>query len=171
MFLDSNTLQAISDYGGAVFENEEFDSRGRSGASREDVEALRGIFLVAQRASFEFVVSNQSKLEAAASPDASHLLYVYEVAAHWADCVSENPSPFDGRSATALARLDAGLCGYLSSADKCLIQDAVAYECDTFLTIERRLVTNSEHLSRTLELEVVRPPELWDYFQPHLSAL
>jgi len=171
LFLDTNTQQAISDYAGAIFEGEGFMRTGRSGASREDVIALQRIFLVATRAHWEFVVSGNSFLEAAASPDPWHLLYAHEVAAHWHDCVLLGPAEFDGSGSERVRALDAGRCGYLSVGDAALIRDALLQECDTFLTIERRLATNAEHLRKMLDLEVLRPPQLWAYLQPHLAGL
>jgi hypothetical protein len=171
IFLDQNTQQALVDHSGAVFEHEDFVLHGRSGATEQDVVALNGIFRVATRAHFEFVVSENSMREAARARDVSYAGYAVEVAAHFSDAIAFSPEPFDGSGADRVCPLDDGRCGYLSPDDARLIRDAVLLECDTFLTIEKKLPRNAEHLSRELGLEVLRPPELWEYFQPHLAAL
>ena len=172
VFLDQNTQQALVDYSGAVFENESFEACGRSGADDSDVEALRVIFIVASRANFEFVVSENSMREAAACRDSSYPAFTHEVAAHFGDCLAFADEPFDGSGRGRVQPLDDGRCGYLSAADARLIRDAVLLECDTFLTIERRLARNAEHLSRVLSIEVLRPPELLEVLLtgPRLSV-
>lgn len=171
VFLDQNTQQALVDYGESIFDGVSFEFTGRSGADELDVEALQVIFRVAERAHFEFVVSDNSVREAAACHDASYLRYTYEVAAHFSDCIGTSDFPFDGSGARRAGALESGRCGYLSEADRRLLKDAVQLECDTFLTIERRLARNAEHLSRVVGIEVVRPPELLEYLRPHLAAV
>ena len=167
LFLDSNTQQALVDHGASVFEHEPFQEGGRSGADHCDVEALQGIFMVASRAHFEFVVSENSVLEAAASRDPSFLRYTHEVAAHWGDCIASHPAPFDGSGTERVRALDEGRCDYLSGPDMRLIRDAALRECDTFLTVERRLPRNADHLRKAVGLEVLRPPDLWAVLRSH----
>ena len=171
VFLDTNTRQALVDHGGTVFEGEPYEPWGRSGADEQDVEALAGIFRVATRAHFEFVTSPSGVAEAAASRDRSYLRYAGDVMARWQDCIACQDFPFDGSGPELVRALDEGRCGYLSRADARLIRDAVLAECDTFLTVERRLTRNADHLRRTLGIEVLRPPDLWAVLQPHLVGL
>lgn len=171
LFLDTNTQQAVADHGEAIFEITQYAPYGRSGAGQDDICALQGIFAVASRAHFEFVVSANSLAEAAASHDSQHLNFCQEVFAHWSDCRLSNPEPVHGGYPQGLRPLDDGRCGYLSAADHKLVRDAVMNRCDTFLTLERRLPRNAEHLSRVVGIEVMRPPELWAYLRPHLVAL
>jgi hypothetical protein len=59
-YLDTCTLQAVHDYGGVIWEGEPFVPIGRAGKVKDfdkDLEALRMIFLVNERAMFEFVVT------------------------------------------------------------------------------------------------------------------
>lgn len=171
VFLDQNAQQALVDYAETIFENVPCEYTGRSGADEVDVEALRVIFFVASRAHFEFVVSENSVREAAACADRSYLAYTHEVAAHFSDCIAFADRPFEGSGAARVRPLDDGSCGYLSAADARLLRDAVLLECDTFLTIERRLACNAAPLSRVLGIEVLRPPELFAYLRPHLVGV
>lgn len=147
VLLDTNTQQALVDHGGSVFEHEPYRSTGRSGADAADVEALRGIFMVASRAYWEFAVSDHSPAEAIAARDGRYAQYTRDVGFHWADSAASHPAPFEGSGATRVRPLDEGKCGYLSDKDARLVRDAVLGECDTFLTIERMRTRNAEHLS------------------------
>lgn len=171
VFLDTNTRQALVDHGGTVFEHEPYEPWGRSGADEQDIDALAGIFMVATRAHFEFVASPGSVEEAAAAHDGSYLRYAHDVMAHWQDCIACHDIPFDGSGMERVRPLDEGRCGYLSRADARLVRDAVLAECDAFLTVERHLARNADHLRRCLGIEVLRPPELWAALQPHLVGL
>jgi hypothetical protein len=61
LFVDSSTLQAMLDCGGAVFEGEEPPAGSRAiviPGFLDDLEALRLIFLVNERAMFDVVLSS-----------------------------------------------------------------------------------------------------------------
>jgi hypothetical protein len=170
VFVDSNALQALLDHGGTIFENEPFKPYGRSGADAVDVEALRGLMLFAGRGAFEFALSAKSLDEVAAAADPRYMQWAHDVLDHWEACLTEGGA-LTGAGAQRAARLDAGICGYLSKADARLVRDALLFECDTFLTIERKLTRNAPHMSRTLGIEAVRPPELWTVVRPHMGSL
>lgn len=171
IFLDSNALQAIQDYGEAIFEHQDFILRGRSGADREDVEALGGIFLFVERGAFELALSANSLQEVAARADPGYLQWAFDVLDHWESCVRESKDPFAGSGRERVRLVDTNRFGYLSTKDAALIRDAVLLECDTFLTLDRKLARNADHMSRELGLEVLRPPELYEVLRPHLCGL
>jgi hypothetical protein len=157
------------EHGGSVFEGEPFTRYGRSGADEADVAALRGVMAFAARDAFEFVLSENSLAEVSAAADAPFLQWAYDVSDHSRACLDAGPPT--GVGASRAAKLDAGACDYLSAKDARLLRDAVMLDCDTFLTIERRLPRNAAHLSRILGIEVLRPPELMTVLAPHVGAL
>lgn len=171
IFLDSNVLQCLQDYGGCIFEHESFVRCGRSGASREDVSALQGIALFIQRDAFEFALSERSLQEVVDRRDPRYLQWAFDVLDHWEACIEHVGSPFRGTALQSAEELDRREFNYVSVKDRALLRDALALECDTFLTLERKLPRHAEHLSRKLAIEVVRPPELWQRLQPHLRGL
>jgi hypothetical protein len=69
IYLDTGTLQTLYDYGETLWENEPFEPLRRDrqvpGLS-DELDALRNIFLVNERAHFEFAVTEASLWEAAA---------------------------------------------------------------------------------------------------------
>ncbi len=72
IFLDSSTLQTLQDYGEFVYENvepEPDDRIYRIPTGYEELDSLRAIRFVAQRAMFEFTLSDHSFEEVAAKGD------------------------------------------------------------------------------------------------------
>jgi hypothetical protein len=117
IFLDSNTLQALQEHGEAIFENQEYVPCGRSGADRDDIEALRGIFLFVARGAFEFVLSANSLQEVADRRDPGYLQWAFDVVDHREACVREAAEPFTGSGRTSARLLDTNRFAYLSTKD------------------------------------------------------
>lgn len=171
IYLDTNILGAVWDHGGSIWENEPFQPWGRSGAREADVEALRLIFQVNERALLEWVVSPANLDEVAAARDPLFLRWALDVLDHWEACLDgyrEAPA-FSGLGAERLARMPR--CGYLSRKDARLVRDALELECDALLTLERAhgclgAPRNREHMRAVLGLEVLGPLDLWARMRP-----
>lgn len=171
IYLDTNVIGALWDHGAAVFDGELFELVGSSGARQADVEALRLIFLINERALFEWVVSPANLDEVAAARDGRFLRWALDILDHWEACLDgylDGPA-FTGRGGDRLTRLDR--CGYLSRKDRLIVGDAVRLECDALLTLERAkgclgAPRNREHMKRVLGLTVLGPQELWQQLRP-----
>jgi hypothetical protein len=86
---------------------------------------------------------------------------------HWQIRVWEyRGEAFTGSGAGVAARLDERRFGYLSVKDKRLLRDAIELECDAFLTMEKKLARNAEHLQAELGMKVLRPPDYWALLEP-----
>jgi hypothetical protein len=170
VFLDSSTLQTLQDYGGFVWEGESIPEDDRIFGVEghpEELEALRGIFIVNERAMFEFALSENSLAEVEAKKDAAYLRWAFDVVDHWQSCLAGyEGSPFGATAAGIAAKLDSRRFGYLSVKDRALLRDALALDCDAFLTMERRLPKNERHLRRELGIRIVRPTEWWRLIAP-----
>jgi hypothetical protein len=167
IFLDSSTLQTLQDYGGFLYENEQLamtDPIYRDPKGVTKLEALRLIMQLAERAPFEFALSRNSFIEVHAKGDSRYLQWAYDVLDHWLAGLEEvgdlrgNP--------VALTAIDSISYSYLGKGDRALLEDAIALECDTFLTMENNLTKNAGHIERTLSLRVLSPIEMWEYLQP-----
>jgi hypothetical protein len=168
IFLDSSTIQTLQDYGGFIWEGEALPKSARIGRDPRGVsklEALRAIFFVNQRANFEFALSGNSLAEVSDKGDPLYLNWAYDVLDHWLTCIEEagGLAPTDE---VLLAKLNSGSFGYLSATDRLLIGDAVALECEAFLTMESRLPRNAAHIERELKLKVVTPVQYWEFLRP-----
>jgi hypothetical protein len=167
IFLDSCAAQTLRDYGAFIFEGEaipDSDRIFRMPEGIEKVEALREIFLINERAQFEWIVSHASMVEADDKGDPGHLRWVYDIAQHSAVCLA-----LDGASKESwahAARLREPKFGYLGKKDRVLLSEAVAFRCEAFLTMERRLPRNAAPIERELGIRVLTPITHWHMLWP-----
>lgn len=158
MYLDTSTLQNLHDFGGEIFEGEPFEPVGRAARVErlgDEIDALRMIFAVNRRATFEFVVTDASLGEVAARNRASFTQWVYDVLDTWLSQSEREESPSRG---TTFADRRFGM---LSVQDRRLLQDALDWRCNAFLTMERRLPTAAAFIERQTGLRVMRPSTYW----------
>lgn len=169
IFLDSCTVQTMYRYGAFVFEHEPLpEGSGILGvpSARENLEALWLIFRVNERAGFEWMVSDRSFNEATGPRGCqSHAGWLAEVAHHAAVCLADSGG-LDALSIERAARLEGRQFGYLSLKDRLLLQDAIALQCDAFLTMEKRLPRCADHLYRETGLLVLNPLTHWRMLEP-----
>jgi hypothetical protein len=120
IFLDSCTAQTLRDYGGYIYEAEPILASGRIHRVSEgiaNVEALRDIFLVNERAQFEWIVSRGSMQEAHDKGDPGHMQWLWDIADHSDVCLQADGSTAE--SEVLSARLDEPKFGYLSGRTAC----------------------------------------------------
>jgi hypothetical protein len=169
IFLDTSTLQAILRYGEFIWENvaPEPGDRAHAIALLPDLNALRCIFQVDQRAGFDIVVSESTYSDAAAKGERRYSAYAAEVRAHWLTRIEEyQGQALQGHGNEVAARLDGSAFGYLSAKDKLLLRDALALECHAFLTLDRKLAKNAPNLQASLGIRVLLPTEHWELLRP-----
>jgi hypothetical protein len=167
IFLDSCTAQTLRDYGGYINEGEpipESDRIHRITNGVANIEALREIFLVNERAQFEWIVSAGSLDEAQQKRDHGHMQWLWDIADHSEVCL-ENDGP-TAESEMLASRLDEHKFGYLSQKDKLLLRQAILLRCEAFLTVERRLPCNAGHIERELKIRILTPSMHWDLLRP-----
>src|SRR4051812_44267606 len=156
-----SVLQTLDQYAGFVYEAEPLESDNRIfrvPGGVENLQALQAIFRVNERAHFEFAVSSNSLREASARHSPRYAQWAHDVMSFWQDCLwSYDGSPFRRDSARLAELLEQPRFGYLGAGDRALIQDAVALDCDAFLTMERRLPRNARHIHRELGMLVLTP--------------
>ncbi len=161
IYLDTGTMQALFDYGDVIWESDQFIPTGRAAkvaGFAEELEALRLIFSVNERAQFELVVTEASLREVMARGQHGYTQWVHDVLDTWLiQSVSEEPPS----STESFERP-----GSVSVKDWRLLQDALALGCDAFLTMERRLATQADVIERATHLRVMRPSAYWNLFAP-----
>ena len=150
LYLDTGTLQTLFDYGDLIFDDEPFVATTRDRGVpnlAEEVEALRLIMAVNERAGFEFVVSGASIREVDARGEGNYASWVRDVLDTWL-VQSEGEERVE---------VDVQRPGSVSARDWRLLVDALAHRSDAFLTMERRLFTQAPVVQRNTGLRVLRP--------------
>ena len=90
IFLDSCTAQTLRDYGSYIYEAEPIEPSDRIYRVSDgfaNLEALRNIFAVSERAMFEWIVSRGSMEEAHAKRDPGHMQWLWDIADHSEVCL------------------------------------------------------------------------------------
>lgn len=167
IFLDSCTAQTLRDYGGYIYEGEpilDSDRIHRVTGGIANLQALRAIFLVNERAQFEWIVSRGSMQEAHDKGDPGHMQWLWDIADHSEVCLKgDRPT---AESEALAARLAERKFGYLSEKDRLLLRHAIVLCCEAFLTMERRLPRNAAHIERELGIRIMTPSTHWEMLWP-----
>jgi hypothetical protein len=156
-YLDTSTLQNLYDFSEVVFEAVPFLPRGRAAGVEglaDELEALRRVFLVNERAPFEFAVTCASLREVAARDWPAFTRWVLDVPDTWL-------IQSEGQPVVPSATFDDRRFDNISVKDRWLMQDALDVGCDAFLTMERRLPTQANFIERATGLWVMRPTTYW----------
>jgi hypothetical protein len=154
IYLDTSTLQNLYDFGGEIFEGEPFEPVGRAARVQglaAEIDALQMIFMINQRALFEFVVTEASLREVVNRTHPGYTQWVYDLLDTWLiqSNGEERPTPgktFEGRRFRMI-----------SVTDRLLLQEALDWRCDAFMTMERRLPTAAPFIERQTGLRIMRP--------------
>lgn len=150
IFLDSNVVQYINDFGEFIFdnynENENYfvGPKGKK-IKREDflfqqIIALRQIFIAVERTPFEFAISQGVYDEIRKKNDHHLIRWFYDLWDYWQTVVQEHDgNAFAGHGKLNSNRLqsDKSLKEALSQKDFKIFSDAVELECDAILTCDK----------------------------------
>jgi hypothetical protein len=167
IFLDSSALQALQTYGEYLYENVELspnDRIHRDPLGVPKLEALRWIMQVAERAPFEFALSDNSFTEVERRGDYRYVRWACDVLDHWHACLEASGEPQS--DPIALTKIDSSAMNYLGAGDRALLRDAVLFECDAFLTMENKLPRNADHVRRMIGIRVLSPIGMWEILRP-----
>ncbi len=175
IFFDTGVVHYLWRYGEFVFDNVEISTDDRLHGvpyGLEDLEALQAFCVMNRRNAFEIVVSQNSLNEVASAGESRYTSYLLELADYWGSTTAayEN-SPFTGSGVVTAALLADKCFGYLSAKDRVLLADACTMECDTFLTVDRRLARSAHHLKHKLDISVEAPVTLLRRLQPWAGLL
>jgi hypothetical protein len=159
IYLDTSTLQNLYDFGGEIFEGEPFEPGDRAARVQglaDEIGALRMIFMVNQRAMFEFVVTEASLREVINRTRPGYAQWVCDVLDTWLIQSEGEERPTPGQT------FEDRRFGMISVKDRRLLQEALDWRCDAFMTMERRLPTAAVFIERQTGLRVMRPTTYWD---------
>jgi hypothetical protein len=163
IYLDTSTLQKLYDFGGEIFEGEPFKPIGRAArvvGLGDEIGALRMIFAVNERAMFEFAVTDASLREVVARDKPRFTQWVYDVLDAWLIQSEGEVPPAPGTT------FEDRRFGMISVQDRRLLQEALDWRCDAFMTMERRLPTAAAFIERETRLRIMRPTKYWGLLDP-----
>lgn len=159
IYLDTSTLQKLYDFGGEICEGEPFEPVGRAAQVQglaDEIDALQMIFMVNERAMFEFVVTEASLREVVNRTRPGYTQWVYDVLDTWLIQSEGEEWPTPGTT------FEDRRFGMVSVKDRRLLQEALDWRCDAFMTMERRLPTAAAFIERQTGLRVMRPTTYWN---------
>jgi hypothetical protein len=114
------------------------------------------IFMVNERAMFEFVITEASLREVANRIHPGYTQWVHDVLDTWLVQSEGEEPPTPGRT------FEDRRFGMISVKDRRLLQEALDWRCDAFMTMERSLPTAAGFIERETGLRVMRPKTYWD---------
>jgi hypothetical protein len=174
-FLDTSVVNFILDYGEQIHDGGTIPPNV-SDRVVEDIEALRGIFITGQRATWQFAISPFTYKEIISTDDPSrrHTLesWFFEIWHYWRDIIEQNNDLPDFLEAEAvrLELLASKILDVLPDVeDRILICDAVVYRCDCFCTRDWRSIVRHRDLLSGLSMKIVTPTEWWKLIKPYAS--
>jgi hypothetical protein len=173
LFPDSSTLQNLDTYGEYVYDGGQVEPGARILSvpdGMRNLEALRNIMMVGQRAMFELVLSENSLREVITSSRPTYLNWALEVLPYWRGILAGYPdgglTAFSARGRKLAGKITSPRFGYLSHKDRALLSDALALECDAFITMDRKLARIGGPIERETGLRVLEPTEYWQRLEP-----
>ncbi len=182
IFLDTNVLQYLQDFGEYFFEHyresEEY-FKARKGKIKKgtrlfnEIEALHDFFIGIERAYFEFALSPAVYKEVTASGNTRFVQWFHDVWGHWEAVVSEyeKGEAFSENAETNYKRAvnNNSMHGSLSVKDKKIVLDAIRFDCDALLTVDRfaRDQNKKIYIFRKYRLMILTPVELMKIIKPY----
>jgi hypothetical protein len=182
IFLDTNVLQYVQDFGEYIFEHcreseAYFQSIKRKIYKGErlftEIEALHDFFLNVNRANFEFALSEAVYREVTDKGDSSFLQWFNDVWDHWSSVVSDYEAD-EGVSPRAEkdyqeALADKSLSCSISKKGLEIVLDAIRYDCDALLTTDRfaRNQNKKLYIFQNYKFMILMPSEFMEIIKPY----
>jgi predicted nucleic acid-binding protein len=174
IFFDTNVVNFVLDHDGYIFENEALNP-GLSDVDRADAQALQMFFTTGERVHWEMVVSYLTYGELAATPDRSRRQslqrFCDQIWEHWRVCFDEDGTLDDNHALDLERRLEGAglLSAFRDKNDRALIAHAIAYDCDAFMTRDRRSILRAVGRAKGVPLEFISPSEWGARVFPYLG--
>jgi hypothetical protein len=172
VFLDTCVVNFMLDYGPQVYDGAPLPPVGPREAA--DIEALRDICLVGQRAMWQLAISPYTYSEIARTRDRQRLgglhQWFQELWQYWRSTIEENndlPSFIEGEDVRVRALSSEYLSCLPDAADRVLICDALVYRCELFCTRDWTTILKHRSALSGLPLEIVTPVEWWAKVRPY----
>ena len=168
VFLDTNVVRYIAKYGETIFDNQDItDHRDLTITNFEqNVEALRYLF-GSQRLTLPLVVSRNVIKEIIQTNRPDYTQYALELS-NYCQIINEDDeeySRYSDQKQLILEKFDTRI-GFLSDGDRKLIFDAIRLRCHYFMTVDLKLLKNTDQIKKFTNLTMLQPLEYWNLLKP-----
>ncbi len=176
IFLDSNILQYLQDFGEFIFdhyqETDEYLVSAKGNKILKDsklyneIRVLKVLLLGLDRTNIEFAISQNTFAEVQRKQDDSYMRWFFEMWDYWQNIIQahkENVS--SGPAKLKKFDNDRSLLGRLSKDDSKIIRDAISLNCNAVLTVDRFRNLHKE-INDKYKMMVLYPTDLWGLLKP-----
>lgn len=168
VFLDTSVVNFILDYGEQIHDGAALPQDANERVAR-DVEALRNIFMVGQRANWQLAVSPLTYKEVISTADSHRQMFLkrwfFEIWHHWQAILKEQDDLPSFREAeqTRVELLASDKLDLLPGIeDRMLICDSIVYRCEGFCTRDWKTILKHRSSLSTLPVAILAPHEWWE---------
>ena len=175
VFLDTCVVNFILDHSEEIHEGVAPPAHTGDRVLR-DIEALYNIFLVGQRAMWQFAISPHTYQEIAATQNPHRQYHLEswfgELWQYWRGIIHENddlPTFIEAEDARVGLLTSSTIDALPDLSDRVLLCDAVVYRCEIFCTRDWRTILKHRSKIKGLPLEILTPAEWWAKIQPYAS--
>ena len=172
VFLDTNVVNFILEFGSQIHDGAKVLDKC-SPRVRSDIEALSGIFLTGQRATWQLAISPHTYREVTATEDQSHAnrleSWFFQIWHYWREFLHSDASlpTFSEAEEIRLQLLSSDVLNVLpDTSDRVLVCDAVVYGCDAFCTRDWSTVLSLRDELQDLPTKILTPTEWWSEIRP-----
>ena len=169
VFIDTNIVDCLVKWGECIFDNVT-TPHSLDEQMREDIDALRNIFLIGSRANWQIIVSPLVLNELSATSDERLRRLLVGYGQEFLSLNRINGLTDDEyRHANDLSRRleDSRWLKVLPDKnDRRLIGQAVGFGCDVFCTRDLKTIHSKRQNLEPLNLRILTPIEWWSYIKP-----
>ena len=172
VFLDTCVVNFMLEFGEQIHDGANLPSVSPREAA--DIEALRDLWIVGQRAMWQLAISPYTYSEIARTQDPGKLqqLHVWfqELWQYWRSIIEQTddlPSFVEAEDIRVRTLVSEYLSCLPDVGDRVLICDALVYRCDLFCTRDWTTVLKHRSELRGLPIEIVTPSEWWAKVHPY----
>ena len=180
IFLDTNILQYLQDFGEYIFdhyiENENYflTTKGnridKNNSLYLEIIALREILLGIDGTNVEFALSEIVYEEVMARRDYDFYMWFSEMWNHWQEtvgCYEECPFSDESQAKYEMAYRDNALLGNLSGKDRLIVLEAIRLDCNAILTVDKFADINKQNfIYSRYNLWLLKPTDLMKILKP-----
>ena len=172
VFLDTCVVNFMLEFGEQIHDSADLPPVGAREAA--DIEALRDLWVVGQRAMWQVAISPYTYSEIARTKDEEKLrqlhMWFQELWQYWRSTIEQTddlPSFIEAEDIRVRTLISDYLSCLPDVADRVLVCDALVYRCDLFCTRDWTTVLKHRAELSGLPMEIVTPSEWWAKVRPY----